>query len=154
MFNVKIAAALAVASLALSPVAFAQDAAPQVDEAAQEQARADAEALATPSTEGVVTDEASCTYEGGNVEQLSTGTICLIPMRGEALGSQFYDGQGFGVLRCEGNGEFANEPTPGGSFCRVYLTEKIVPKTREEIEAELAAQTAAALAEGAPDASN
>lgn len=152
MPNVKIASVLAVASLALSSVAFAQDTA--ADDAAQAQARADAEALATPSTEGVVTDEASCTYEGGDVETLSDGTICLVAVRGDALASQFYDGQGFGVINCEGNGAFPNEPIAGGSFCRVYLTEKVVPKTREELEAELAAQTAAALAEANGEATN
>lgn len=90
--------------------------------------------LETPSSEGVVTSEESCEYEGGSVEDLNSGKICFIQVRGEDLSSAAYDGQRLGVIACEGNGEFANEQT--GSFCRIYLEEKIQPKTREELEAE------------------
>lgn len=100
--------------------------------------------LDTPSTEGVVTSDASCEYEGGSVEDLTTGKICFIQIRGEDLSSAAYDGQRLGVIRCEGNGAFANEKT--GSFCRVYLEAKAEEKTREQLEAEAKAEMEAELA--------
>lgn len=136
MPNVKITAVLAIAGLTMSGSAFAQDAATE----------AEAELMKTPSTEGVVTDAASCEYEGGSVMDLTDGTICFIPIRGVAANTKVYDGMKLGVIRCENNGRFANEiATPNDSYCRVYLTEKQRKKTREELEAEMAAQTAAEL---------
>jgi len=137
MPNFKITAILAVAGLALSTGAFAQDA--ETDAATQ----AEAVKIETPSSEGVVTDAATCEYEGGSVMDLTDGTICFIPIRGVAANTQVYDGMKLGVIRCEGNGAFSNEiATPNDSYCRVYLTEKVEQKTREELEAELAAMTA------------
>ena len=63
MPNFKLTAGLAIAGLALSTVAFAQDAEVQADP----ETLAQAELIEAPSTEGVVTDEASCEYEGGSV---------------------------------------------------------------------------------------
>lgn len=138
MPNFKLTAGLAIAGLALSTVAFAQDAEVQADP----ETLAQAELIEAPSTEGVVTDEASCEYEGGSVVELRDGTACFIPIRGEDAATKIYDGEGLGVIRCEGNGEFANEEsttTPG--FCNVYLTEKRRIKTREELQRELDEQT-------------
>jgi hypothetical protein len=138
MPNLKFAAVLAVAGLAAAAPAFAQDADVQADAAT----RAQAELINTASTEGIVTDRASCDYEGGSVVELRDGTACFIPIRGEDAATKIYDGEGLGVIRCSGNGTFANEvseTTPG--FCNVYLTEKRKIKTRAELEAELEAQT-------------
>ena len=142
MPNFKLTAGLAIAGLTLSTVAFAQDAEVQADP----ETLAQAELIEAPSTEGVVTDEASCEYEGGSVVELRDGTACFIPIRGEDAATKIYDGEGLGVIRCEGNGEFSNEEsatTPG--FCNVYLTEKRKIKTREELQAELDAMTEAEL---------
>lgn len=59
MPNFKITVVLAIAGLTLSTDAFSQDA----DEATQ----AEAAKIETGSTEGVVTNAASCEYEGGSV---------------------------------------------------------------------------------------
>ena len=142
MPNFKITAGLAIAGLALSTIAFAQDAEVQADP----ETLAQAELIETPSTEGVVTDAASCEYEGGSVVSLREGQACFVPVRGEDAATKVYDGMGLGVIRCEGNGEFANEPSetaPG--FCNVYLEEKRVIKTREELQRELDEQTQQAL---------
>lgn len=141
MPKLKIAAGLALAGFA-SMTAFAQDAAPDADVQADAATRAQAELIEAPSTEGIVTDRASCEYEGGSVVDLRDGTACFIPIRGEDAATKIYDGEGLGVIRCSGNGPFANEvsaTTPG--FCNVYLTEKQKMKTREELEAELEAMT-------------
>ncbi|MGB6230893.1 MAG: hypothetical protein WBF53_12310 [Litorimonas sp.] len=140
MNKFKITAALAALSFAFAPAAFAQDLTTEQE----------AELMKTPSTEGIVTDRASCEYEGGSVETLSDGTVCFIPIRGVAANTQIYDGMKLGVIRCEGNGAFPNEVVqPSGAYCRVYLTAKAAPKTREELQRELDAMTEAEL-----DASN
>ena len=150
MTKTKITTVLAIAGFALSSTVFAQDAetsAPEVK--ADAETLAQAELINTPSTEGVVTDEASCTYEGGSVEELQDGTACFIQIRGEEASTKIYDGMGMGVISCEGNGSFPNEISSfNDSYCYVYLTEKTKPKTREELEAELAAETARQLAAG------
>lgn len=147
MPNFKITAVLAVAGLAFSTSAFAQDTTPDVQ--ADEETRAMAAKINTPSTEGIVTDEASCTYEGGSVETLQDGTACFIQIRGEEAATQIYDGMGMGVIRCSGNGEFPNEISSfNDSYCYVYLTEKKAPKTREELERELEEMTQRELAAG------
>ncbi len=125
--------------------AFAASALPASAQLTDEQ---QAELMKAPSTEGVVTDAASCEYEGGSVEALADGRICFIPVRGVAANTKIYDGMKLGVIRCEGNGAFPNELVPGGSYCRVYLGPKAQKKTREELEAELAAMTEAELANG------
>ena len=107
-----------------------------------------AELMKAPSTEGIVTDAASCEYEGGSVMDLTDGTICFVPVRGVAANTKVYDGMGLGVIRCSGNGQFANEMVEGNSYCRVYLSPKQRKKTRAELEAELAAMTEAELANG------
>lgn len=138
MPNFKFTAGLAIAGLAFSTVAFAQDAEIQADA----ETLAQAELIETPSTEGIVTDAASCEYEGGSVVSLREGNACFVPIRGEDAATQVYDGQGLGVIRCEGNGEFPNElseTAPG--FCNVFLEEKRVIKTREELQRELDEQT-------------
>ena len=56
MPNFKFTAGLAIAGFALSTVAFAQDAEIQADP----ETLAQAELIETPSTEGIVTDAASC----------------------------------------------------------------------------------------------
>ncbi|MGJ8561061.1 MAG: hypothetical protein ACSHX3_12565 [Litorimonas sp.] len=144
MSNMKFTAVLALAGFAFSTTAFAQDsvtpAAPEVQ--ADAETLATAEKINTPSTEGVVTDEASCTYEGGSVETLQDGTACFIQIRGEEAATQIYDGMGMGVIRCSGNGTFPNEISSfNDSYCYVYMTEKKAPKTRAELEAELEAMT-------------
>ncbi|GHA98968.1 hypothetical protein GCM10009069_22420 [Algimonas arctica] len=144
MPNMKLTAVLAIAGLAFSTSAFAQDAAtPDAPEiTADAETLATAEKINTPSTEGIVTDEASCTYEGGSVETLQDGTACFIQIRGEEAATQIYDGMGMGVIRCSDNGTFPNEISSfNDSYCYVYLTEKTAPKTREELEAELEAMT-------------
>ena len=140
MTKFKITAAIAIAAFTCTP-AFAQ-----MTDAEKAEAEAQAALMEAPSTEGIVTDEASCTYEGGSVETLSDGRICFIPVRGVVANTKIYDGMKLGVIRCEGNGEFANEPSetaPG--FCNVYLEEKRVIKTREELQRELDEQTQQAL---------
>ena len=117
-------------------------AAPAFAQTSEEQA----ELMKTPSTEGVVSDRASCEYEGGDVMDLTDGTICFVPVRGVAANTQVYDGMKLGVIRCSGNGQFANEPVQGNSYCRIYLTPKAKKKTRAELEAELEAMTEAELA--------
>lgn len=129
MPNFKITAVLAVAGLTMNASAFAQDTAASEIEA---------ELVNTPSTEGVVTDAESCEYEGGSVLDLTDGTICFIPIRGEVASTKVYDGMKLGVIKCEGNGPFANEvATPNDSYCRVYLTEKQQKKTLEELQREV-----------------
>lgn len=140
MPNMKLTAVLAIAGLAFSTSAFAQDAAtptaPEIQ--ADAETLATAEKINTASTEGVVTDEASCTYEGGSVETLQDGTACFIQIRGLEAATQIYDGLGMGVIECSGNGAFPNEINAfNDSYCYVYLTEKVAPKTREELEREL-----------------
>jgi hypothetical protein len=141
MPNMKLTAVLAIAGLAFSTHAFAQDAAtPEVQ--ADAETLAQAELINTPSTEGVVTDEASCTYEGGSVETLQDGTACFIQIRGEEASTKIYDGMGMGVIRCEGNGTYPNDVSSfNDSYCYVYLTEKVRQKTRAELEAELEEMT-------------
>lgn len=101
--------------------------------------------MKTPSTEGIVTNAASCEYEGGTVMDLADGNICFIAVRGVNANTQNYDGMRLGVMRCSGNGQFANEPS--GEYCRVYLGPKAQKKTRAELEAELEAMTEAELEE-------
>lgn len=140
MSNMKLTAVLALAGFAFSTTAFAQDAETPVtpEVKADAETLAQAELINTPSIEGIVTDEASCTYEGGSVETLQDGTACFIQIRGEEASTQIYDGMGMGVIRCEGNGTFPNEISSfNDSYCYVYLTEKKAPKTREELEREL-----------------
>ena len=122
--------------------ALALTATPAFAQSTEEQA----ELMKTPSTEGVVTDRASCTYEGGDVMDLKDGTICFIPVRGVAANTKVYDGMKLGVIRCSGNGRFANEMTEGNAYCRIYLTPKAKAKTREELQRELDAMTEEELA--------
>jgi len=97
---------------------------------------ADAEALNAISAEGVVSSESSCTYEGGNVLDLEAGKVCFIAVRGEDFNTVAYDNQRLGVIRCSGNGAFANELVqPSGAFCRVFLEQKKVAPSRAEVEA-------------------
>lgn len=139
MSTIKLTAVLAIAGFALSTSAFAQDAATTApDVKADAETLATAEKINTPSVEGIVTDDASCTYEGGSVEVLQDGTACFVQIRGEDASTQIYDGMGMGVIRCSGNGAFPNEISSyNDSYCYVYLTEKVAPKTREELEREL-----------------
>ena len=123
-------------------IALAFAATPAFAQTTEEQA----ELMKAPSSQGVVTDAASCEFEGGSVEQLADGTVCFIPVRGVAANTQIYDGMKLGVIRCEGNGAYPNELVqPSGSYCRVYLSPKTAKKTRAELEAELAAITEAEL---------
>lgn len=141
MPNLKLTAVLAIAGFAFSTTAFAQDAMTP-DVKADAETLATAEKINTPSVEGIVTNEASCTYEGGSVETLQDGTACFIQIRGEAAATQIYDGMGMGVVRCSGNGAFPNEVSSfNDSYCYVYLTEKKAPKTRAELERELEEMT-------------
>ncbi len=126
-------------------IAFAASALPAAAQLTDEE---QAELMKAPSTEGIVTDAASCEYEGGSVMDLTDGTICFVPIRGVAANTKVYDGMGLGVIRCSGNGQFANEVVEGNSYCRVYLTPKQRKKTREELEAELEAMTQQELANG------
>ena len=71
MPNFKITVVLAIAGLTLSTDAFSQDA----DEATQ----AEAAKIETGSTEGVVTNAASCEYEGGSVHGPDRGDDLLHP---------------------------------------------------------------------------
>jgi len=99
-------------------------------------AQVDAEAINEVSTQGVVTSESSCTYEGGDVLDLEAGKVCFIGVRGEEFNTKAYDNQKLGVIRCSGNGAFANELVqPSGLFCRVFLEQKKVAPSREEVEA-------------------
>lgn len=98
------------------------------------------------TSEGVVTSEQSCEYEGGTVMTLDAGKICFIAVRGEAdgLNTTIYDGQGLGVIKCSGNGEHANELVqPSGQFCRIFLEQKKVAPSRAEVEAATRAEMAA-----------
>lgn len=107
---------------------------------------ADAELMKTPSSEGIVTDSASCEYEGGSVMDLTDGKICFVAIRGVSANTANYDGKGLGVIRCTGNGSYSNEIIqPSGQYCRVYLGPKAQKKTRAELEAELEAMTEAEL---------
>jgi len=82
--------------------------------------------LTLPSTEGVVNSEQSCTYEGGDVMQSQAGTVCFVALRGEEYSTKLYDNQRLGVIKCSGNGPFANELVqPSGNYCRVYLEQRI-----------------------------
>lgn len=94
-----------------------------------------------PSSEGVVTTEQSCEYEGGTVIDLDSGKICFIAVRGEDFSTQTYDGQSLGVIKCSGNGSHGNELVqPSGQFCRVFLEQKKVAPSRAEVEAATRAQ--------------
>lgn len=67
---------------------------------------------------------------------LTDGTICFIPIQGVAANTRVYDGMKLGVIRCEGNGSFANGiAMPNDSYCHVYLTGKVEQNNREELEA-------------------
>jgi hypothetical protein len=106
--------------------AFAQDA----------DAERQAELMNAVSSEGVVSSEQSCTYEGGDVMTLAAGKVCFIALRGDELNTKLYDGQRLGVVKCSGNGSFANELVqPSGAFCRVFLEQKKVAPSRAEVEA-------------------
>jgi len=94
-----------------------------------------------PSSEGIVTSEQSCEYEGGTVMTLDAGKICFVAVRGEDFATKAYDGQALGVIKCSGNGSFANELVqPSGQFCRVFLEQKKVAPSRAEVEAATRAQ--------------
>jgi len=98
----------------------------------------DKDARPALSSEGVVTSETSCEYEGGFILPSDSGKICLIAVRGDAnsLNTVTYDGQALGVIKCSGNGAYANELIqPSGNYCRVYLEQKKVAPSRAEIEA-------------------
>jgi len=97
----------------------------------------------TPSTEGVVSNAASCQYEGGFLGKVEGANVCMAPIRGADFATQAYDGQNLGVMSCSGNGSFANETT--GTYCRIFLEPKPRKKTRAELEAELEALTEAEL---------
>jgi hypothetical protein len=100
------------------------------------QAELDAELINSLSTEGVVSSEASCAYEGGDVLDLEAGKVCFIAVRGEEFNTKAYDNQKLGVIKCAGNGAFSNELVqPSGQFCRVFLEQKKVAPSREEVEA-------------------
>lgn len=100
------------------------------------QAEIDKQLMDSPSEAGVVTNEASCTTEGGDIMDLAAGKVCLIGIRDAASQSKFYDGKKLGVLKCSGNGEFANELLqPSGGYCRIFLEQKKVAPSREEVEA-------------------
>lgn len=102
-----------------------------------------AEALNAVSTEGVVTSESSCTYEGGSVLDLEAGKVCFIALRGEDFNTVAYDNQRLGVIKCAGNGAFSNELVqPSGAFCRVFLEQKKVTPSRAEVEAATRAEMA------------
>lgn len=133
MSKLKIAGAAVALAFAASTSAFAQSA----DEEAARKAK-------TPSTEGVVTSAASCQYEGGFLGKVEGANVCMAPIRGAEFSTQAYDGQSLGVMKCEGNGSFANETT--GTYCRIFLEPKPRKKTRAELEAELEAMTEAELA--------
>jgi len=95
-----------------------------------------AELMNAVSSEGVVSSEQSCTYEGGDVMTLAAGKVCFVAVRGEDLNTKLYDGQRLGVIKCSGNGAYANELVqPSGAFCRVFLEQKKVAPSRAEVEA-------------------
>ncbi len=133
MSKLKVAGATLALVIASSTSAFAQTA----------DAEAAAAAASTPSSEGVVTSAASCQYEGGFLGKVEGANVCMAPIRGAEFSTQAYDGQSLGVMSCSGNGSFANETT--GTYCRIFLEAKPRKKTREELEAELAAMTEAEL---------
>jgi hypothetical protein len=137
MSKLKIAGVTLALVFAASGSAFAQTAA---DVAAAEKAK-------TPSVEGVVTNAASCQYEGGFLGKVEGANVCMAPIRGADFSTQAYDGQNLGVMSCSGNGSFANETT--GTYCRIFLEPKPRKKTRAELEAELEALTEAELAQNA-----
>ena len=120
--------ACALVFAAASP-AFAQS-------AADEEAARKAE---TPSVEGIVTNAASCQYEGGFLGKVDGANVCMAPIRGVDFNTQAYDGQSLGVMTCSGNGTYTNELS--GSYCRIFLDPKPRKKTREELEKELEALT-------------
>ncbi|MEP1229352.1 MAG: hypothetical protein ABJG88_01610 [Litorimonas sp.] len=94
-----------------------------------------------PSTEGVVSSEQSCEYEGGTVLDLDSGKICFIALRGADFATKTYDGQSLGVIKCSGNGAHGNELVqPSGQFCRIFLEQKKVAPSRAEVEAATRAQ--------------
>jgi len=133
MSKSKIAGLTCALIFAATAPAFAQSAA---DEEAARKA-------ATPSVEGVVTNAASCQYEGGFLGKVDGANVCMAPIRGAEFNTQAYDGQNLGVMNCEGNGSFGNELS--GSYCRIFLEPKPRKKTRAELEAELEAMTEAEL---------
>lgn len=99
-------------------------------------AQVDPDLIKEVSTEGIVTSEASCSYEGGDVLDLEAGKVCFIAVRGMEFNTKAYDGQKLGVIKCSENGEHANELVqPSGQFCRVFLEQKKVAPSREEVEA-------------------
>ncbi|WP_409433397.1 hypothetical protein ACJ3XI_02520 [Litorimonas sp. RW-G-Af-16] len=105
----------------------------------------DAELMKTVSTEGVVTSDQTCEYEGGSVMTLEAGKVCFVAVRGTDFNTKLYDGQGLGVIKCSGNGQFANELVqPSGAFCRVFLEQKKVAPSRAEVEAATRAEMKAA----------
>ena len=140
MSKIKIAGVSLALVFATAGSAFAQT-------AEQEAAAA---AANTPSTEGIVTNAASCQYEGGFLGKVEGANVCMAPIRGAEFATQAYDGQNLGVRTCSGNGSFANETT--GTYCRIFLEPKPRKKTRAELEAELAAMTEAELGEANVDA--
>ncbi len=97
--------------------------------------------LDAKTSEGVVTSEQSCEYEGGTVMTLDAGKICFVAVRGADFATKAYDGQALGVVKCSGNGAYANELVqPSGQFCRVFLEQKKVAPSRAEVEAATRAQ--------------
>lgn len=134
MSKLKITGAAIALVFAASTSAFAQNA--DAEEAARK--------ASTPSTEGVVTNAASCQYEGGFLGKVEGANVCMAPIRGAEFNTQAYDGQNLGVMKCEGNGQFTNELS--GTYCRIFLEAKPRKKTRAELEAELEAMTEAELA--------
>ena len=103
-----------------------------------------------PSTEGIVTNAASCQYEGGFLGKVEGANVCMAPIRGAEFATQAYDGQNLGVRSCSGNGSFANETT--GTYCRIFLEPKPRKKTREQLERELKELTDAELEKANIDA--
>jgi len=73
------------------------------------QAELDAELINSLSSEGVVSSEASCSYEGGDVLDLEAGKVCFIAVRGEEFNTKAYDNQKLGVIKCADNGSHSNE---------------------------------------------
>ena len=134
MSKLKIAGATLALVIASSTSAFAQLS--DADAAA-------AAAAAAPSSEGIVTNAASCQYEGGFLGKVEGANVCMAPIRGAEFSTVAYDGQSLGVMTCSGNGSFANETT--GTYCRIFLEAKPRKKTREELEKELQEMTDAEL---------
>lgn len=125
MSKSKIAGLACALVFAATAPAFAQTV---VDEEAARKAE-------TPSVEGIVTNAASCQYEGGFLGKVDGANVCMAPIRGAEFNTQAYDGQSLGVMACSGNGAYTNELS--GSYCRIFLEPKPRKKTREELEKEL-----------------